>query len=131
MRRNRKRQVRIKFLPVPAASVIVLVVSVALSYWFMDSKSAQLGQEIRKYEQNYAALENERVREEARWNENKTPEKLDAAMLQHGIQMTYPTPDQVVRMDGSGRPLPGQVSLGGRSQRIRSAGERVVKSVQH
>ena len=129
MRRNHKRQMRVKFLPVPAAGVIVLAVSVALSYWFMDSKSAQLGQEIRKHEQKYSALENERVREEARWNEKKTPEKLDRAMLQHGIMMTYPTPEQIVRMDGNGRPMAGQISLM-RFQRSRNAGERVVKSAQ-
>jgi len=109
--------------------VVVLAVSVALSYWFMDSKSAQLGQEIRKCEQKYSALENERVREESRWNEKKTPEKLERAMLQHGILMTYPTPDQVVRMDGNGRPFPGQLALA-RFQRTRNAGERVAKSVQ-
>jgi len=129
MRRNNKRQVRIKFLPVPAAGVIVLAVSVALSYWFMDSKSAQLGQEIRKYEQKYAALENERVREEARWNEKKTPEKLDRAMLQHGILMKYPKPEQIVRMDEKGRPVPGQLSLV-KFQRIRNAGEHVAESAQ-
>jgi hypothetical protein len=129
MRRNRKRQVQVKFLPVPAAGVIVLAVSVALSYWFMDSKSAQLGQEIRKYEQTYAGLENERMREEARWNEKKTPEKLDQAMLQHGILMTYPTAEQIVRMDGKGRPVSGQLALV-KFQRSRNAGERVAKSVQ-
>jgi len=129
MRRNRKRQVRVKFLPVPAAGVIVLAASVALSYWFMDSKSAQLGQEIRKYEQKYAALEGERVREESRWNEKKTPEKLERAMLQHGIMMTYPTPEQVVRMDMNGRPMPGQLALV-RFQRSRNAGERVARSAQ-
>ena len=128
MRRNRKRQVRVKFLPVPAAGVIVLAASVALSYWFMDSKSAQLGQ-IRKYEQKYAALEGERVREESRWNEKKTPEKLERAMLQHGIMMTYPTPEQVVRMDMNGRPMPGQLALV-RFQRSRNAGERVARSAQ-
>jgi len=129
MRRNRKRQARVKFLPIPAAGIIVLTASVALSYLFMDSKSAQLGQEIRKYEQKFSSLENERVREEARWNEKKTPEKLERAMLQHGILMTYPTPDQVVRMDGNGRPIPGQLSLV-RFQRNRSAGERMANSSQ-
>ena len=129
MRRNRKRQVRVKFLPVPAAGVIVLAASVALSYLFMDSKSAQLGQEIRKCEQKYTALENERVREAARWNEKKTPEKLERAMLQHGILMTYPTAEQVVRMDANGRPVPGQLALA-RFQRNRNAGERVANSGQ-
>ncbi len=129
MRRNRKRQVRVKVLPPSVAGMIVLVVSLILSYWFMDSKCAQLGQEIRKHEQKLAALEDERVREEARWSEKKTPEKLEQAMLQHGIAMTYPTADQVVRMDSTGSPVAGQLSLV-RFQRSQIASERVAKTGQ-
>jgi hypothetical protein len=103
--------------------VIVTVVTVALVYWFVDSKCALLGQEIRKHEQKYASLENERVREAARWDEKKTPEKLERAMLQHGLAMGYPRPDQVVRMDANGRPVPGQLSLA-KFQR-RSAADRM------
>ncbi|MEI7901061.1 MAG: hypothetical protein WCK89_12485 [bacterium] len=127
MRRNRKRQLQVRVLPRWVAGIIVLLVTLVLGYWFMDSKSAMLGQEIRKYEQKYAALENERVREEARWNEKKTPEKLEQAMLQHGIAMSYPTPEQVVRMDGVGVPLAGQLSVM-RFQRNRNASERVAKA---
>ena len=107
--------------------MIVSIVTVALVYWFVDSKCALLGQEIRKHEQKYAALENERVREAARWDEKKTPEKLERAMLQHGLAMNYPTAEQVVRMDASGRPFPGQLSVA-RFQKARSVVERVVKT---
>ena len=127
MRRNRKRQAHARVLPRSAAGIIVLFVSVILSYWFMDSKCAQLGQEIRKHEHKYAQLDDERVREEARWNEKKTPEKLEQAMLQHGIAMSYPTPEQVVRVDGAGVPLAGQLSVV-RFQRNRNASERVAKA---
>lgn len=127
MRRNRKRQVRAHFLPRTAVGVIVSVVTVALIYWFVDSKCALLGQEIRKHEQKYVALDNERVREAARWDEKKTPEKLERAMLQHGLAMSYPTAEQVVRMDQSGRPVPGQLSLA-RFQKARTVVERVVKA---
>ncbi|HNX34603.1 MAG TPA: hypothetical protein PKM57_08240 [Kiritimatiellia bacterium] len=129
MRRNRKRQVHAKVLPPSVAGMVVLIVSMVLSYWFMDAKCAQLGQDIRKNEQKYAAFEDECVREEARWSEKKTPEKLEQAMLQHGIAMSYPTADQVVRMDASGQPVAGQLSLV-RFQRNLSASERVAKTEQ-
>jgi hypothetical protein len=49
-------------------------------------------------------------------------------MLQHGRAMSYPTAEQVVRMDQGGRPLPGQLSLA-RFQRGRGLlVERVVKA---
>lgn len=127
MRRNRKRQVKVHFLPPTAVGVIVSIVTVALVYWFVDSKCALLGQEIRRHETTYVARENERVREAARWDEKKTPEKLERAMLQHGLAMNYPTAEQVVRMDGAGRPLPGQLSVA-RFQKARSVVERVVKT---
>lgn len=127
MRRNRKRQVHAKVLPPTVAGMIVLIVSLVLSYWFMDSKCAQLGQEIRKHEQKFAALEDERVREEARWSEKNTPEKLEQAMMQHGIAMNYPAADQVVRMDALGQPVQGQLSLV-RFHRSQNAGERVAKT---
>lgn len=111
MRRNHKRRVRVEFMPRMAVGVIVLGVTVALVYGFVDSKCVQLGQEIRKHEVTYSALENERVREAARWDEKKTPEKLERAMLQHGLSMGYASPDQVIRMDAAGRPLPGQLAL--------------------
>ena len=129
MRRNRKRQVQAKVLPPSVVGMIVLIVSLVLCYWFMDAKCAQLGQEIRKHEQKIAQLEDERVREEARWSEKKTPEKLEQAMLQHGIAMNYPTADQVVRMDASGQPVAGQLSVV-RFQRNQNAGERVAKTDQ-
>jgi hypothetical protein len=127
MRKNRKRQLSVKVLPHWPAGIIVLLVTLVLGYWFMDSKCSMLNQEMRKHEQKYAALENERVREESRWNEKKTPEKLEQAMLQHGIAMSYPTPEQVVRMDGGGVPLAGQLSVV-RFQRNRSAGGPVVRA---
>jgi hypothetical protein len=129
MRKNRKRQLHARVLPHWAASIIVLVVTLVLGYWFMDSKCAMLGQEIRKHERRFSTLEDERLREEARWNEKKTPEKLDQAMLQHGLAMSYPTHDQVVRMDGRGVPVPGQQSVA-KLLRYRIASEPVAKAGQ-
>lgn len=128
MRRNRKRQVYAKVLPRSVAGLIVLMVTLVLVYWVMDSKCAQLGQEIRKCEQKIQTLDAEYAREESRWSEKNTPEKLEEAMLQHGIAMSYPAADQVVRMDASGLPAEGQLSLA-RFKRSQSATERVVKTL--
>lgn len=111
MKRNRKRQVKIEFVPKVFVVWIVIVVSVAIGYWFMDSKSKQLNQEIRKYELKYTQLENARAREALRWDEKKTPEKLEEALLRNGLAMDYPKASQVVRLDSRGRLIPGQVSL--------------------
>lgn len=111
MKRNRKRHVRMDVMPKLLVAWIVTVVSVAIGYWFMDSKCKQLNQEIRKYETKYDGLENARAREGLRWDEKKTPEKLEHAMLQSGLAMDYPKASQVVRLDSKGRIVAGQVSL--------------------
>jgi cell division protein FtsL len=111
MKRNRKRQVKMEFVPKVFVVWIVIVVSVAIGYWFMDSKCKQLNQEIRKDELKYAQRENERAREALRWDEKKTPEKLEDALLRNGLAMDYPKATQVVRLDSRGRLIPGQVSL--------------------
>ena len=127
MRKNRKRQVHVKVLPPAVAGLIVLCASLVLIYWGMESKCAELGQEIRQYEQNITTLEDERIREETRWTEKKTPEKLEQAMLQHGLDMVYPSPEQIVRMDARGQPIPGQLALANFSRK-QNAGERMVKA---
>ncbi|MBP7637758.1 MAG: hypothetical protein KBA18_07765 [Kiritimatiellae bacterium] len=128
MRRNRKKQVHAKVVPSSVAGIFMLMIGLALLYWVMDSKCDVDGQEIRKYEQKLQSIEAEYAREEARWNEKNTPEKLEEAMLQHGIAMSYPSADQVVRMDTSGIPVAGQLSIA-RFKRSQSATERVVKTL--
>ena len=128
MRRNRKKQVHAKVVPSSVAGIFMLMIGLALLYWVMDSKCDVDGQEIRKYEQKLQSIEAEYAREEARWNEKNTPEKLEEAMLQHGIAMSYPSADQVVRMDTLGIPVAGQLSIA-RFKRSQSATERVVKTL--
>jgi hypothetical protein len=114
-------------LPRAVTGVILLIMGLMVAYWWMDSGCAQLGQEIRRCEQKSAALEDERVREEARWNEYNTPKKLKEMMLLHGIDMAYPTADQWVRMGADGQPVPKQLSLA-KFKRGLGAGERVAKT---
>lgn len=127
MRRNRKKQVHAKVLPPAVAGIIVLSASLVLIYWGMESKCAELGQEIRQYEQKITALEDERIREETRWNEKNTPEKLEQAMLQHGLDMAYPSSEQIVRMNVMGQPIVGQLSLA-RLKQKQNAVARIAKT---
>lgn len=129
MRKNRKRHVNAKALSPAVVGMSVLIVSLTLTYCCLDSKCNQLGQEIRKHEQRFESLEDERVREESRWNDNRTPEKLNQAMLRHGLQMDYPAPDQMVRLDVAGEPLPGQIAVA-KFRKERASAERVAHKAQ-
>lgn len=98
MRRNRKRRLHSRLMPPSVAGVIVLLATLAVAYLVMDHKCSQYGQQIKQFEQRYAALENEQIREESRWNVMKTPEQIETMLLRHGMLMIYARPDQVVRM---------------------------------
>ncbi len=96
--RNRRRRARAFLVPAPVAGVIVLAVTLALVYVWMDHACSALGQQIRDLEQTHAALRNDLVRESNRWTTMKTPANLERALLRHGIIMNLPRPEQVVRV---------------------------------
>lgn len=120
---------RARFSPPLAVGVVMLLATVGLVYLVVDSQCNQLSHEIRRHERQLAALENERMREQARWDEKQTPEALERAMLEHGLLLRHPTADQVVRLDAAGNLLPGQRSVA-RFLRNRAAIERVARSGQ-
>ena len=111
MKKNRKRQAHARVLPTSFAGLIALCVTLTLIYWAVDSKFNQLGQEVQKSERDLSANTDECMREEAKWNENFTPENLEKKLLQFGIDMKIATAEQYVLMDKSGRLMEEQVSL--------------------
>lgn len=102
MRRNRKHQVHGRIISVPIVGLFVMVVFVLFGYLAVDNRCNARRQLIRDLERRYASLEEERIREEAKWNAMKTPDELEKRLLQHGIAMVYARPEQVVRMHSTG-----------------------------
>ena len=62
-------------------------------------------------ERMLAKLEESRTQEATRWEELKTPEKIETALTRHGLSMKPPRPDQWVHMRADGTPYPNQLSL--------------------
>jgi hypothetical protein len=104
MGKNR-RKVRFKhpltYVPKPVGIGFIVFVSLALAYLWMGHKCSQYSEEIKRLEDKYAELENERVREETKWNGMKTAEQLDQLLVRNGLLMVYPTAGQIVRISGS------------------------------
>lgn len=98
-------------------AVIVMLFIMVFVNFLASSSCQQLLKSIGEKERQLAKLEEERVRESARWEEMKTPERLESALLRHGLAMRYPRPDQVVRMKANGKPYPGQLSVAKAGQR--------------
>ena len=66
---------------------------------------------IGEKERTLAKLEDERMRESARWDAMKTADNIDRALLRFGLSMRYAKAEQIVRMDAAGRPKPGQLAV--------------------
>ena len=114
MRRNRKvpKKMSVVATNTMRFGVIILV------FFFMvilnvlsQSSCKQLQNANGRMEREIAKLEDSRTREATRWEGMKTPDKIEEALLRHGLSMKTPRADQTVRLMADGRPRPGQLSL--------------------
>ena len=114
MRKNRKMPKRLSVMATNTmrfgAIIVVFFVMVILNV-LSSSSCTQLLKTQGELEREIARLEDARMRESTRWEEMKTPEKVEMALLAHGLSMKFPRPDQTVRMMDNGLPRPGQLSL--------------------
>ena len=81
------------------------------------------GPETESFERELARLEDTRNREAMRWEQMKTPDKVESALLRHGLSMRPPKASQNVHMSVDGQPCPGQYSVN--TLRQRNAGKAV------
>ncbi|MBO5751297.1 MAG: hypothetical protein J6R80_02705 [Kiritimatiellae bacterium] len=76
-----------------------------------SSNCTMLLKEKGEKERELAKAEESRMREATRWEEMKTTERIEAALLRHGLLMRLPHSSQCVRMRPDGTPYPNQLSL--------------------
>ena len=114
MKRNRKvsRRRSVIGMHVMHFGAVLLMFAVMVILNLLASSSCnQLMKSIGEKERELARLEEARTRESLRWEEMKTPEKIEMALLRHGLKMSIPRPDQFVHMKADGTPYPGQLSV--------------------
>lgn len=94
------------------AVMLTLFVMVIVNH-LAASSCTQLKKTIGDRRRELDALENERLREQARWDGMTTPQRLDAALLRHGMKMRDPDPArQIVRLSrATGQPIRCQASV--------------------
>lgn len=71
-----------------------------------SSSCQQLSKSIGEGEKILSRLEDECRQECNRWDSMKTPEKLQAALLRHGLKMAPAHPNQNIHMKADGTPYP-------------------------
>ena len=120
MRKNRKVSKKMSVVAgrsVQMGAVGIMLVAMVILNILASSSCDHLNGEIGCKERMIEKLEADHRRESARWEAMMTPEKLEAALLRHGLAMSYPKDSQIVRMKSDGRPYPGQLSVARATQR--------------
>lgn len=92
-------------------AIIVFFFVMVILNLLSSSSCTQLQNAKGALEREIAKLDDARDRESTRWEEMKTTENIEAALLRHGLSMHTPRPDQTVSLRADGTPHPGQLSL--------------------
>ena len=114
MRRNRKIPKKMSVVATNTmrfGAIIVFFVVMVILNLLSSSSCTQLLKVKGELEREIAKLDDARMRESTRWEEMKTPERVEEALLKHGLAMKLPRADQTVRLRPNGQPLAGQLSV--------------------
>ena len=114
MKKNRKRSKKMSVMAsrsMHIGAVMVMFFVMVILNLLASSSCTQIMKSIGEKERTLAKLEDERMRESARWDAMKTADNIDRALLKFGLSMRYAKAEQIVRMDSAGRPKPGQLAV--------------------
>lgn len=109
--------------------VVLTFAVMAILHLLASSNCDQLQKCLREKENRLARLEAEKERVSAGWEQLKTPEQLEMALLRHSKAMHYTKPAQVIRMRTDGTPVAGQYSVAKAEQRLRRETAMVARPV--
>ena len=130
MRRNRRVTKKMSVVATNSlrfGAIIVFFVMMVILNLLSSQSCAQLLKQKGEMERAIAKLDDARMRESTRWEEMKTTENIEAALLRHGLSMQTPRPDQTVRLLPDGTPRPGQLSLAKSKARLNVRAVATVK----
>lgn len=114
MRKNRKVSKKMSVIATNTmrfGAIIVFFFVMVILNILSSSSCTQLLNEKGLKERELAKLEESHRRESTRWEEMKTPEKIEAALFRHGLRMSTPRADQCIRLNERGVPYPNQLAL--------------------
>ena len=114
MRTNRrvyKKMSRIVSHSMSVGGVILLLFLMVIFNLMGTSQCSQLMKSINDKERQLVMCKAELDRSVSQWESAKASGNLERSLLKRGMAMNYPNPRQIIRMDGKGKPLPGQTSV--------------------
>lgn len=98
-RRYTRLQSQAFVFPRRIAVSLALIFGVAMAYITLDNTNKRLGHQIKKLEAKKGATHNKALNELFRWQNMTSPEKMDASFARYGLNMKFPEPHQIVKVD--------------------------------
>ncbi len=114
MRKNRKVPKKMSVVATNTmrfGSIIIFFFVMVILNLLASSSCTQLLKKKGGLERELVKLEDSWMRESTRWEEMKTPERVEVALMRHGLLMHHPKPEQTVQMRANGTPYPVQLSI--------------------
>jgi hypothetical protein len=100
-KKNRKRQPAQVVFPAPLAATLVVAAVLALSYLWLCGRCENLGREIRDLERSLSSVKVRAQTEAYKWSNLTSPRQFEEILRRHGLDMTWPEEDRVVRLRAS------------------------------
>ena len=88
--------------PPPLALMLALVAGIFVVYVCIQSRTEALGREIKALEAKRDQLRTKVVKEQCEWARMQAPGSMEKALKEHGLVMTWPGRDQIVRLRADG-----------------------------
>ncbi len=123
MKKNRKRSKKMSVMFTHSMNVVVVIMMLfvmVIVNLLASSSCDQLMKSIGEKERQLLKLEDEHVRESARWEGMLTARNIERALASRGMAMHTPRAAQIVRMGPDGQPTPGQFSVARAEQRAKT-----------
>ena len=125
MKRNRKvpkKMSAVVACTMYAGAVMLTLFVMVIVNLLASSSCGQLERSTKEKERQLERLEDERQRESARWEQMKTPERLEMALRRMGLAMRFAHAEQVIYMTADGQPKPAQISVALAQRRLNEKG---------
>ncbi len=97
-KRNKKKGQANFPLPIPLVILVLILSGFALMYVCLQGRTEKLGREIKALETARDNLRDQLVREQCEWARLQSPSALEHSLKAHGLAMTWPSRDQIVRI---------------------------------
>lgn len=112
-RKNRKNGHEGNRMMFWGVSISALAAAVAMVYLSLYNTCEQIGRQIKKMETERAELQKRVVNEERNWATARSIRNMEQLMTTHGVVMTWPTEENIIRLRATEPDEPPQYAYQG------------------